>query len=89
MVKILVLKTKWEDEYVGPIDTPEQLESACRGVVAQRLLDGFWYSEEDDRELAQQVVDGDAPRTWTALRFLQSRSVYEYEQVVVANLTPP
>lgn len=76
MKKILVLKEKHGDRYIGPYEKVAEREDLANKIVRERLKEGYWYTQEAEESGAIQAVDSN--RCW---EFLVQRSRYEYEDI--------
>lgn len=75
-MKVLALHEKHDTRLIRFGDTPRENERAAAGVVQDRVLDGFWYVGPGEQDEALEAI-----RKGQALKFLRSRSRFEYEGI--------
>lgn len=83
-MRVLALHEKHDTRLIRFGDTPRENERAAAGVVQDRILDGYWYTEPGEQDEAL-----DAIRAGKALGFLRSRSKYEYEGISIEEVEDP
>ena len=69
-------KTKWGDRIVRGHDE----ETIFAYILAERIDDGFWYSDEETQEAQRMMENGYAER------FMRKRRNHEYEDYEVINV---
>lgn len=75
--RVLSVEEK-HSKYLLQANTDEELGEVCLNLVAQRVIDGNWYFDED-LIAAKQIIEAiDGMGAW---RFLLSRKDAEYEFV--------
>lgn len=60
-------------------ETQEQMEAAALKVLTDRLADGWWFDEEDEKEIERVVKHQDKAAALTIIAE-RSRQGYEYEE---------
>jgi hypothetical protein len=80
-MKVLLLFEKYGLRAYAAGETKDDLEQAARRVVENRLREGYYYTDDDEREAAERAIS-----TNRAVAFLQSRGRCEYETFDVTDL---
>lgn len=74
MSQVIHVIDKWDDFVIEADD----LDKAALGLLKERVDQGFWYYDEDEKEALEILASQNGPKAWM---FLESRSDYEYEYV--------
>lgn len=82
MVKIIILREKHGDTYLGPYSTDDQIEEGAASVIRYRVKEGYWYDPSDTMKALAAIENKDA-RTW-----LRKRDRHEYEGFEIRTLEP-
>lgn len=81
MMKIIILREKHGDMYLGPYASHDQVEDGAASIIRFRIKEGYWY---DPNETMKALAAIEARR---ALEWLRNRSG-EYEEVETKSIEP-